>query len=57
MPWLKYPAGINFYFLRGVPILVVLSILSFGLPYVGFQLPAFLFALIGFSTVIVDYME
>ena len=51
-PWLKYPARIYISFMRGVPMLVVLFILYFGLPYVGVQLPA----LIGFSCVSAAYM-
>ncbi len=34
-PWLKYPARIYISIMRGVPMLVVLFILYFGLPYVG----------------------
>ncbi|MDU7943611.1 MAG: ABC transporter permease subunit, partial [Streptococcus salivarius] len=48
-PWLKYPARIYISIMRGVPMLVVLFILSFGLTYVGVQLPALLCAFIGFS--------
>ena len=40
-PWLKYPARVYISIMRGVPMLVVLFILYFGLPYVGVQLPAF----------------
>ncbi len=55
-PWLKYPARIYISFMRGVPMLVVLFILYFGLPYVGIQIPALLCAIIGFSTVSAAYM-
>ena len=48
-PWLKYPARVYISIMRGVPMLVVLFILYFGLPYVGVQLPALLCAFIGFS--------
>ena len=56
-PWLKYPARIYISFMRGVPMLVVLFILYFGLPYVGIQIPALLYAIIGFSTVSAAYMS
>ena len=49
--WLRYPARIYISIMRGVPMLVVLFILYFGLPYVGVQLPALLCAFIGFSSV------
>ena len=55
-PWLKYPARIYISFMRGVPMLVVLFILYFGLTYVGIQIPALLCAIIGFSTVSAAYM-
>ena len=55
-PWLKYPARIYISFMRGVPMLVVLFILYFGLPYVGIQIPTLLCAIIGFSTVSAAYM-
>ena len=55
-PWLKYPARIYISFMRGVPMLVVLFIIYFGLPYVGIQIPALLYAIIGFSTVSAAYM-
>ena len=55
-PWLKYPARIYISFMRGVSMLVVLFILYFGLPYVGIQIPALLYAIIGFSTVSAAYM-
>ena len=34
-PWLKYPARVYISIMRGVPMLVVLFILYFGLPYIG----------------------
>lgn len=43
--------------MRGGPMLVVLFIFYFGLPYVGIQIPALLCALIGFSTVSAAYMS
>ena len=55
-PWLKYPARVYISIMRGVPMLVVLFILYFGLPYVGVQLPALLCAFIGFSCVSAAYM-
>ena len=55
-PWLKYPARIYISFMRGVPMLVVLFILYFGLPYVGIQIPALLYAIICFSSVSAAYM-
>ena len=55
-PWLKYPARIYISFMRGVPMLDVLFIIYFGLPYVGIQIPALLYAIIGFSTVSAAYM-
>lgn len=54
--WLRYPARIYISIMRGVPMLVVLFILYFGLPYVGVQLPALLCAFIGFSSVSAAYM-
>ena len=55
-PWLKYPARVYISIMRGVPMLVVLFILYFGLPYVGVQLPALLCAFIGFLCVSAAYM-
>lgn len=44
-------------FMRGVPMIVVLFVLYFGLPYYGLELPALLCALIGFSLVSSAYIS
>ena len=54
--WLYYPARVYISIMRGVPLLVVLFILYFGLPYLSVQLPALLCAFIGFSTVSAAYI-
>ncbi len=54
--WLYYPARIYISIMRGVPLLVVLFILYFGLPYLSVQLPALLCAFIVFSTVSAAYI-
>lgn len=54
--WLKLPARVYNSIFRGVPMLVVLFILYFGLPYFGIQLPALICAFIGFSTVSAAYI-
>ena len=54
--WLRYPARIYISVMRGVPLLVVLFILYFGLPYIGVQLSALICALIGFTAVSSAYM-
>lgn len=43
--------------MRGVPMIVVLFMLYFGLPYYGLQLPALLCAYIGFSSVSSAYIS
>ncbi|MBJ8350221.1 amino acid ABC transporter permease [Streptococcus zalophi] len=43
--------------MRGVPMIVVLFMLYFALPYFGIQLPALLCAYIGFSTVSSAYIS
>lgn len=43
--------------MRGVPMIVVLFVLYFGMPYFGLQLPALLCALIGFSIVSSAYIS
>ncbi|MBM7635997.1 amino acid ABC transporter permease [Streptococcus saliviloxodontae] len=43
--------------MRGVPMIVVLFMLFFGLPYFGIQLPALLCAYIGFSLVSAAYIS
>lgn len=42
--------------MRGVPMIVVLFVLYFGLPYYGLELPALLCAYIGFSLVSAAYI-
>ncbi|MFT0803900.1 amino acid ABC transporter permease [Bacillus swezeyi] len=46
---LRWPARVYISFMRGVPILVILFILYFGLPYIGIQFTALSAAIIGFS--------
>lgn len=43
--------------MRGVPMIVVLFMLYFGLPYYGIQLPALICAYIGFSSVSSAYIS
>ncbi|KHD44201.1 amino acid ABC transporter permease [Streptococcus hongkongensis] len=43
--------------MRGIPMIVVLFMLYFGLPYYGLQLPALLCAYIGFSSVSSAYIS
>ncbi|MEW6855219.1 amino acid ABC transporter permease [Streptococcus iniae] len=43
--------------MRGIPMIVVLFMLYFGLPYYGIQLPALLCAYIGFSSVSSAYIS
>ncbi|KXT76924.1 amino acid ABC transporter permease [Streptococcus sp. DD12] len=52
----RYPARVYISIMRGVPLLVVLFTLYFGLPYLSVQLPALLCAFIGFSTVSSAYI-
>ncbi len=54
--WLRQLIKFYISFMRGVPMIVVLFVLYFGLPYYGFQLPALLCALIGFTMVSAAYM-
>ncbi|AUT06267.1 MULTISPECIES: amino acid ABC transporter permease [Streptococcus] len=54
--WLRQLIKFYVSFMRGVPMIVVLFVLYFGLPYYGFQLPALLCALIGFTMVSAAYM-
>ncbi|BAQ24096.1 amino acid ABC transporter permease [Streptococcus troglodytae] len=46
----------HIFIMRGVPMLVVLFVLYFGLPYFEVQLPALICAYIGFSTVNAAYI-
>jgi len=46
---LRWPARTYISFMRGVPILVILFMLYFGLPVIGLQVPALQAALIAFS--------
>ncbi|MEN4359054.1 amino acid ABC transporter permease, partial [Streptococcus pyogenes] len=43
--------------MRGVPMIVVLFVLYFGLPYYGLELPALLCAYLGFSMVSAAYIS
>lgn len=43
--------------MRGIPMIVVLFMLYFGIPYYGIQLPALLCAYIGFSSVSSAYIS
>lgn len=54
--FLSVPARVFISLMRGVPMIVVLFVLYFGLPYYGIQLSALLCALIGFSLVSSAYM-
>ncbi|EJN94036.1 amino acid ABC transporter permease [Streptococcus ratti] len=54
--WFRSFARIYISIMRGVPMLVVLFVLYFGLPYFEVQLPALLCAYIGFSTVSAAYI-
>lgn len=54
--WLRSLARIYISIMRGVPMLVVLFVLYFGLPYFEVQLPALLCAYIGFSAVSAAYI-
>lgn len=54
--WLRQLIKFYVSFMRGVPMIVVIFVLYFGLPYYGFQLPALLCALIGFTMVSAAYM-
>ncbi|MBM7579573.1 amino acid ABC transporter permease [Jeotgalibacillus terrae] len=46
---LQWPARTYISFMRGVPILVILFLLYFGMPVIGVQIPAIYAALIAFS--------
>ncbi|KIL52670.1 amino acid ABC transporter permease [Jeotgalibacillus alimentarius] len=46
---LRWPARTYISFMRGVPILVILFLLYFGMPVIGVQIPAIYAALIAFS--------
>ncbi|MHA6259698.1 amino acid ABC transporter permease [Sporosarcina sp. CAU 1771] len=47
--FIRWPARVYISFMRGIPMLVFLFILYFGLPVVGIQFSALVAALIGFS--------
>lgn len=49
IPWMKGIARVYISFFRGVPVLVILFFLYFGLPFVGITLDALVASLIGFS--------
>lgn len=55
--WLTWPARVFISIMRGVPMIVVLFVLYFGLPYYGIQLSALTCSLIGFSLVSSAYMS
>ncbi|MGT2925893.1 amino acid ABC transporter permease [Streptococcus cuniculipharyngis] len=55
--YLTLPAQVFVSLLRGVPMIVVLFVLYFGLPHYGIQLSALLCALIDFSVVSSAYMS
>ncbi|WP_019804973.1 amino acid ABC transporter permease [Streptococcus mutans] len=55
--WLRSLARIYISIMRGVPMLVVLFVLYFGLPCFEVQLPALLCAYIGFSAVSAAYIS
>lgn len=54
---LKTIAKIHVSFMRGTPMLVILFILYFGLPYAGIQMPAITCAIIGFSVASSAYIS
>jgi len=56
IPILRTLAAIYISFMRGVPIMIILFILYFGLPNIGIQLPALTAAIIGFSINCAAYM-
>ena len=50
-PWLRYPAAFYVTLMRGVPLLVTLMFLYYGLPSAGILLDPFTVAIIGLATV------
>lgn len=56
-PLLHYLVRAYISIMRGVPMIVVLFVLYFGLPYYGLELPALLCAYLGFSMVSAAYIS
>ncbi|HES0361297.1 TPA: amino acid ABC transporter permease [Streptococcus pyogenes] len=56
-PLLHYLVRVYISIMRGVPMIVVLFVLYFGLPYYGLELPALLCAYLGFSMVSAAYIS
>ncbi|HER8859953.1 amino acid ABC transporter permease [Streptococcus pyogenes] len=56
-PLIHYLVRAYISIMRGVPMIVVLFVLYFGLPYYGLQLPALLCAYLGFSMVSAAYIS
>lgn len=56
-PLLHYLVRAYLSIMRGVPMIVVLFVLYFGLPYYGLELPALLCAYLGFSMVSAAYIS
>ncbi|HER1414949.1 TPA: amino acid ABC transporter permease [Streptococcus pyogenes] len=56
-PLLNYLVRAYISIMRGVPMIVVLFVLYFGLPYYGLELPALLCAYLGFSMVSAAYIS
>ncbi|HHJ8980803.1 TPA: amino acid ABC transporter permease [Streptococcus pyogenes] len=56
-PLLHYLVRTYISIMRGVPMIVVLFVLYFGLPYYGLELPALLCAYLGFSMVSAAYIS
>ncbi|HGK8167623.1 TPA: amino acid ABC transporter permease [Streptococcus pyogenes] len=56
-PLFHYLVRVYISIMRGVPMIVVLFVLYFGLPYYGLELPALLCAYLGFSMVSAAYIS
>ncbi|HHJ7452676.1 TPA: amino acid ABC transporter permease [Streptococcus pyogenes] len=56
-PLIHYLVRVYISIMRGVPMIVVLFVLYFGLPYYGLELPALLCAYLGFSMVSAAYIS
>lgn len=56
-PLIHYLVRAYISIMRGVPMIVVLFVLYFGLPYYGLELPALLCAYLGFSMVSAAYIS
>ncbi|NJP38501.1 ABC transporter permease subunit [Alkalicoccus luteus] len=54
--YLRWPARVYISFMRGVPILIILFLLYFGLPFIGIEFAAVTAAIIGFSLNSAAYM-